>query len=835
MTGEVHNHSEGSPENLIQAESVRDIYLGGASPSSHPRPSASRDAKNDVLDGLARKVLAQWRDEANVRGLWDRVPLTIPWELERSERVGLAELVARVRALGPRQLVITGPAGAGKSSLAVLLVVKLLEGRTPRSGEAVPVLLPLPHWEPGESIQDWVITRISEDYEGLVAGLDEHVARSLVEDRRIVPVLDGFDELDPSAREEAVKAVRRDFGMDGPLLLTSRPEEYQDAVGRASFLRNVPVLHAHPVPPEAGRAYLSRMCHQDRVECWQSVFDAVERNPDGPVGSVLSSPLMLGLAAAVYESKDSDPRELLDEERLPTHAHIRGHLLDGLIPAVCARGPRPSHLPGVAGRWRYEKADTYFRFLAGQIRRNRTQSIGWWQLRSLLTEPGIWGALVIVAVALCGTGVSFLVAALISVLGESPALSGLGILGIVKVLSAVASMAVIASALGRLLTRHLFIGFDERPRRPALGVQGSVLLAVAGAATAAIGVAVPGSTSATVCVFVLPLLSGVLLTRPAESDTGIRARLLLRGERRIALIEAAVVAPVIAVTSLAFFRWLNGEPWLIAGGLVVACSCSATVLVALSRWGRWTATRLRLAYRGHLPWDVLGFLEDARQLGVLRQVGGDYQFRHAELTSRLADDAADNARGRRRRRLAEPREVVLRSSVRSIGTLRSSVFDMAALVAVFILVVSPMSSRGGFPADWHQSWMILLNRWPVVLGMLGVLGLDALALRAVATRLRIGAEAVELNEGRKLRLRWDDVEKVQVRRIRPRKAKGHSPGLSVSYCLAMRPKPGRTVPTFLTDQHGWVRVWDLGPTEVVPPELEEALSRFAGDLWRREG
>ncbi|RKT09515.1 hypothetical protein BX285_6610 [Streptomyces sp. 1114.5] len=78
MTGEVHDHNEGSPEYLIQAGTIRDIYLGGASRSCRRGRSASRDAESDVLDGLARQVLDQWRDEANVRGLWDRAPLAVP-------------------------------------------------------------------------------------------------------------------------------------------------------------------------------------------------------------------------------------------------------------------------------------------------------------------------------------------------------------------------------------------------------------------------------------------------------------------------------------------------------------------------------------------------------------------------------------------------------------------------------------------------------------------------------------------------------------------------------------------------------------------------------------
>ncbi|MFC5103265.1 hypothetical protein [Kibdelosporangium philippinense] len=43
-----------------------------------------------------------------------------------------------------------------------------------------------------------------------------------------------------------------------------------------------------------------------------------------------------------------------------------------------------------------------------------------------------------------------------------------------------------------------------------------------------------------------------------------------------------------------------------------------------------------LALRGHLPWRLIPFLEDAHQRGVLRQNGGVYQFRHARLRDHLA-------------------------------------------------------------------------------------------------------------------------------------------------------------------------------------------------------
>jgi hypothetical protein len=42
------------------------------------------------------------------------------------------------------------------------------------------------------------------------------------------------------------------------------------------------------------------------------------------------------------------------------------------------------------------------------------------------------------------------------------------------------------------------------------------------------------------------------------------------------------------------------------------------------------------AVQGQLPWRVMGFLDDAYRLGLLRVVGPVYQFRHAELQDHLA-------------------------------------------------------------------------------------------------------------------------------------------------------------------------------------------------------
>ncbi len=55
----------------------------------------------------------------------------------------------------------------------------------------------------------------------------------------------------------------------------------------------------------------------------------------------------------------------------------------------------------------------------------------------------------------------------------------------------------------------------------------------------------------------------------------------------------------------------------------------------------WSAslTFAQLALRWHTPARLMRFLEDARERDVLRIVGPVYQFRHARLQDRLAEQA----------------------------------------------------------------------------------------------------------------------------------------------------------------------------------------------------
>jgi hypothetical protein len=79
---------------------------------------------------------------------------------------------------------------------------------------------------------------------------------------------------------------------------------------------------------------------------------------------------------------------------------------------------------------------------------------------------------------------------------------------------------------------------------------------------------------------------------------------------------------------------------LLAGmllGLATRVSYGAGVAVAMNARGHWLVlTRMWLVVTRRLPFDVIGFLDDAHNKGVLRQIGGMWEFRHANLQQALA-------------------------------------------------------------------------------------------------------------------------------------------------------------------------------------------------------
>lgn len=129
--------------------------------------------------------------------------------------------------LPERRMVVTGAAGAGKTVLALELLLSLLERRLPE--QAVPVRLSLAKWNPDISLEAWLVREIADTY-----GTGARAARALVGQRLVLPVLDGLDEMDgeegsSTRAARALEQINRYHGLRGttPLVVTCRTETYE--------------------------------------------------------------------------------------------------------------------------------------------------------------------------------------------------------------------------------------------------------------------------------------------------------------------------------------------------------------------------------------------------------------------------------------------------------------------------------------------------------------------------------------------------------------------------------------------------------------------------------
>ena len=226
------------------------------------------------------------------------------------------ELYAR---LPHGRLALLGAPGAGKTAAMLLLMLAALDHRAglgdsdERERVPVPVWLTLGGWDPAAvTLKEWAVSRMNLDHPALRAPeYGPNVAGELLREGLVALFLDGLDEMPKSLRPMALERISAEAaGLR--LVLTSRPDEYQDSVS-ASSLDNTAVATLLPVRPAAAGAFLLRGQSGVQRERWSDFTDSLKRQPDGSAAKALDNPLLLSLA------RDADATKTLP--RWPTRRY----------------------------------------------------------------------------------------------------------------------------------------------------------------------------------------------------------------------------------------------------------------------------------------------------------------------------------------------------------------------------------------------------------------------------------------------------------------------------------------------------------------------------------
>ncbi|MFG2205691.1 helix-turn-helix domain-containing protein [Streptomyces sp. NPDC048638] len=691
----------GRREDSAGEEGRPDDSIDHAEPLAGDQPrSALHETLADVAEQLAQTVAARWQREEEQRQVHDPYPLPVQWRPVAEELTDhwanirrlppggthgpldlsgqLDEIVGVYRRIPSGRLVVLGRSGSGKTILAVRFVLDHVRSR--RRAEAVPVIFSIGSWDPTAlTFRDWLTAQLTRDHPGLAGPCPggSSLAAALVETGRVLPVLDGFDEIADGLRRPALEALN---ATTLPLLLTSRPSEYAAAVAETDVLTSAAAVDLTDLTLSDLADYLPRTTRKARggdnsATAWDPVLSELRERPLSRAGAnlaaVLTTPLMVTLARTVYsDTPDHDPASLLDTRRFGSPEELEDHLLDNFTATVYR--PRPQHLLGSGSRRDVdpERAQYWLGYLAHHLTRLDTPNLEWWRLGcglSRVTRTLVSALVIALAIGLADCVVGTLFDSLEFQLADGPVagiLSGL-LFGVAYWFLVAAKDAAVEPSGVRM---KLF-GGEGRTRRRALprlviGLLCGLVFGVGygfvrGALNGVLShvdlptVLAVGLDDGIIYGLVFALAAGptfgllTLFEAPLDIRSAVNPVSLLRTNCRTAAAQLLVWAPtfglLVGCVSVVVTQPVILGPvvWNVTAalklGVISGLGGALGYVLGLTAWGQWAVfSRIWLPLTGRLPWSVVTFLEDAYQRGVLRQAGAVYQFRHARLQHHLA-------------------------------------------------------------------------------------------------------------------------------------------------------------------------------------------------------
>ncbi|MFD2119902.1 NACHT domain-containing protein [Streptomyces cirratus] len=558
----------------------------------------------------------------------------------------LSEISDYYRRLQPGRLLITGAPGAGKTVLAVELMLGLLEIR--EVGEPVPVRMALAGWDTTQPLDRWLSDQLVDTYQ-----LSKATAKRLVERRCILPVLDGLDEMDggvsvagPCRAAEALAAFNQyQVGRQkAPLVVTCRTTTYDTLSAGIRLTDSARIVVSSVTAEQAERFVAARALAPDD---WQPVLAIARQHPQGAAAHILSTPWLLTLAVTVYEA-NGHPTELL---RFTDPEALRNQLLDQFLPAATKLHERAGNRvygPEQVGCW----LGLLARYLTQNARERRT--VGGHVLSSTdLVLHRLWpiaGMRARVAdMAVSSTvGLAFVYSMVPAAIDDHRLALGLVVLALLAISWIVASARTVwptpkSITPGRLRT--------QEGRRAVIGpvVVGFVAVLAFSLAVTLPNTYSPASDVVLGCSLLFPvaLIGGCAfgLRRNLEttaSNTGPNA--LVRADLRSGILVgvSAAAGLVLSIVTWGLLKERGFHPNYYRSLIILLVLLgSGGVLggvVWAAAWRRYVATLL--CTRRRLPWRLGRFLAWASDAGLLRVAGNAYQFRHLELQDHLANAEA---------------------------------------------------------------------------------------------------------------------------------------------------------------------------------------------------
>ena len=227
-----------------------------------------------------------------------------------------------------RLLLILGEPGSGKTTTLLQLARDLIAEVDSAFTQPVPVILNLSTWtNKAQPLAEWLVAELNSKYR-----LPKKDGQRWLKERRILPLLDGLDEVKLENRTACVQKINQlvtDYGLQG-MVVCSRIKDYTELDVRLAFYR---AIYIQPLSPEQVNEYLERA--GDKLASLREILQA-----DEALRNMAQSPLILNIMSLAYQNTSAED---LSIPTLNTNKARRMHLFDTYIARMFSRkvGAKP--------------------------------------------------------------------------------------------------------------------------------------------------------------------------------------------------------------------------------------------------------------------------------------------------------------------------------------------------------------------------------------------------------------------------------------------------------------------------------------------------------------
>jgi predicted NACHT family NTPase len=250
--------------------------------------------ENILESSLHEAVIHDLKIEHKARDLQNKLGVIL--RDKKDEILNTDEQIAATFDNAEGRLLITAEPGGGKTTVMLRIARHRIAQALQNSDFPIPVVFNLSEWtEKQQSISEWIVDRLQNRYY-----MSKEAATQLVKTYKILPLLDGLDEVPVEHRPACLSAINK-FRYDNPivkLVVCCRRTEYNDLVAQNpdNRLDLGGSIEIQPLTIDQIENYLADV-GDDAVDLRRAI------NDDHTLLELATTPLFLHVMALAYLNK----------------------------------------------------------------------------------------------------------------------------------------------------------------------------------------------------------------------------------------------------------------------------------------------------------------------------------------------------------------------------------------------------------------------------------------------------------------------------------------------------------------------------------------------------